>query len=381
MVRAIVGPQQMGQLVRLHNTSVPAPKGVEPKKSPEAKVPAVVAEPKLVMPAKSRVPITPAATADPHVEVPVPGVINDVCVGGGGRFLIFHVSAARKLVVFDVVAVKVVKEVAVTADEVLFAAGMDKLLVVYPAEKVIMRYNLSTFKLEADGTIEARQKPTLAAMGSATAGPLVLGGLPAQNNASKMGLTFLDIETFKEVKIDRADGEFKVTTNAPAHVRVSADGRAIGARFAQLQPSGLQIAWLEGNTIRGTYLAESVGHVTPSADGRKIYTELGQFDLDAKPDGPRGPVLPAIEGSGYVALTGTPGGKRQLAVWGPAIDKPMGVFDELPGFEGRKDPFLRENPNLSLDKRLFWVPDARVLVLVPPTADKLHVYRIGEAKK
>jgi hypothetical protein len=382
LAQAIAGPQRTSQVVHLYNTSVPAPKGVEPKKSPDSKSPAVVAgEPKLVMPAKTKVPITPAELADAHVEIPMPGTINDVCVGGGGRFLIFHVPAARKLVIFDVTAAKVVKELTVQEDEVFFAAGMDKLLVVYPIEKTVLRYNLSPFKFEKDATLEYQQKPKLAAMGSATAGPLVLGGLPGPGDASKMGLRFIDIETLKEVKIDRAEGDLKVTTGSPAYVRMSADGRCVGIRYSQLQPSGLQIAWLEGNTIKGTYLAESVGHVTPSADGRKIYTELGQFDLDAKPDGPRGPVLPANQGSGYIALTGKPGERRQLAVWGAAIDKPMGVFDDLPGFDGKKDPFLRENINLSLDKRLFWVPDARVLVLVPPTADKLHVYRVGEAKK
>ena len=221
---------------------------------------------------------------------------------------------------FDTTTLKVVKTLALTTDELLFAAGMDKLLVVYPAERVVIRYDLATLKLEADTTLESRQKPTVLAMGSATAGPLVIGGVPAQNNASKMALTFLDVATLTEVKIDRADGEFKVTTGTAAHLRASADGRALGVWFAQLQPSGLQIAWLEGNTIKGAYRGESVGHVTPGPDGRKIYTDQGLFDLDAKPDGPRGTVLPAVQGSGYVALDGTSGPKRSVTVWGAAVD-------------------------------------------------------------
>ena len=156
--------------------------------------------------------------------------------------------------VFDVNTLKVIKSLPLTTDDLLFAAGMDKLVVVYPTEKVVIRYDLATLKLEMDMTLEVRQKPTLAVMGSATAGPLILGGLPAQNNASKMSLTFLDLQSLTEVKIDKAEGEFKVTTGAAAFLRASADGRTLGVSFQQLQPSGLQIAKLEGNTIKGDYL-------------------------------------------------------------------------------------------------------------------------------
>ncbi|HKB00746.1 MAG TPA: hypothetical protein VKD90_00940, partial [Gemmataceae bacterium] len=58
--------------------------------------------------------------------------------------------------------------------------------------------------------------------------------------------------------------------------------------------------------------------------------------------------------------------------------------DGLPGFDGKRDPFERDNP-LPLDKRLFLVPEAGILVVVPPTADRLHVYKLaatqGEPKK
>ena len=67
-----------------------------------------------------------------------------------------------------------------------------------------------------------------------------------------------------------------------------------------------------------------------------------------------------------------------MAVFGSANDKPLATFDDLPGFDGKRDPFERNNPNLALDQRLFWVPDAGVLIVVPPAADRLHVYRVGK---
>src|SRR5205814_1059908 len=111
---------------------------------------------------------------------------------------------------------------------------------------------LATFKPEGDSTLEFRQKPTTAGMGSATLGPLVLGNIPSQNNASKMTLAFIDLDSMKEVPIEKVEGDFKVGFGTAAKLRVSADGRALGAWFAQLQPSGLQIARLDGNTIGGS---------------------------------------------------------------------------------------------------------------------------------
>jgi hypothetical protein len=374
------------QTVTLYNTAVPAAKTTEPKKgpepkkeppkSPESKGPVITAGAKLAQPAKEKVPIAPAEVAGGHQEIALPGQARDVCVGGGGRYLIFHVPTARKLVLFDVSTLKVVKSLSVTTDDLMFAAGMDKLVVLYPAEKTIVRYDLATLKPEADVPLEARQRPTFIAMGSGTAGPLILGGVPAQNNASKMALTFLETESFKEVKIDKVEGENKVTTAAAANLRVSADGRTLGLWWAQLVPSGVQIARLEGNTIKLSYRNDAAGEVTPGPDGQRVFTEQGAYDLDAKPVEPRAAVVPAVEGAGYLTLTGPAAGKRSIAVFGLAADKPLATFDNLPGFDGMRDPFERDNPNLALDHKLFWVPSAGVLIVIPPAADKVHAYAV-----
>ena len=65
--------------------------------------------------------------------------------------------------------------------------------------------------------------------------------------------------------------------------------------------------------------------------------------------------------------------------------KPVTKFDGLPGFDGGRDAFERNVAPLALDRRLFLVPEAGILVVVPPAADKLHVYKLhvgkGEPKK
>jgi hypothetical protein len=276
---------------------------------------------------------------------------------------------------------------------VLFAASMEKLAVIYPDEKAIIRYSLASFRPETDTILDVRQRPTAAAMGSATAGPLILGGIPAQQNASKMSLAFLDLDTLAEVPIAKAEGVFAVSFGSAAHLRVSADGRTLGAWFTQLRPSGLQAARLDGNTIRGAYLEETAGHVTPGPDGQTIYTEKGLFSADGKPLGRKEPAVPAVHGGGFLTVSDIPPaeqgkqptGARRVSVWETGRDTPVAKFDGLPGFDGMRDAFVRDVAPLALDKRLFLVPEAGILVVVPPTADKLHVYRLdaarGEPKK
>src|SRR5262245_38722700 len=384
----------VSQALALYNTAAPAPNAVMPKpktpvepkpkekepKSPEPKVPVVTTPPHIAPGAKlvttaATPPIQPLELATPFIEVAIPGQLRDVCVGGGGRFLILHCQTARKLAIFDLSALKVVKALPLGSDNVLFAAGADKLLVVYPDEKLIERWNLLTLKIETEAPLEVRQKPTAAAMGSATAGPLVLGGPQAQNNASKMALMFVDVETLKEVMIEKATGDFGVTFGTAAHLRASADGRLLGSWFAQLQPSGLQTARLEGNSMTGSHKRESVGHVIPGPDGQMVFTEKGMYTSTGEPTGRRDPVIPAATGPAYLTVI-PDGAKRVVGVWMPNQETPAATFTDLPGFDGRRDPFERDNPTLALDKRLFLIPPARVLVVVPPAADRLLVYKV-----
>jgi hypothetical protein len=288
------------------------------------------------------------------------------------------------MLILDVNTLKIEKTITLNADDVLFAAGMEKLMVIYPEEKVVLRYSLASFKLEADISLEVRQRPTTAAMGSATSGPLILGGVPSQNNASKMALTFVDLDTMKEVLIDKAEGDFKVSFGAAAYLRASANGQTLGAWLAQLRPSGLQVARLKDNTIGGSYLAETVGHVTPGPDGQTIFTEKGIYNTKGEPTGKRDPAVPAVHGHWYLTLVPNakgPAGAQRVTVWETGKESPLAEFDDLPGFDGKRDPFERDNPTLALDRRLFLVPEAKVLVVVPPAANKLHVYRLDAPKK
>jgi hypothetical protein len=373
--------------VTLHNSNAKAPGKIEPKpKDPKTdpKTPTVAPGAKLVQEPPGRLPITPPDMKEPKIDVALPGPIRDACVGGGGRYLIFHCPTVRKIAIFDVTTLKVEKQITLATDEVLFAAGMEKLLVIYPDEKQVHRYSLASYKLEDDMSLEVRQRPTAAAIGSATAGPLILGGIPAQNNASKMVLSFLDLVTLKEVLIEKAEGDFKVSFGAAAHMRASADGRTLGAWLTQLRPSGLQVARLADNTISGSYVGESVGHVTPGPDGQTLFTEKGMYTNKGEQTGRREAAVPAVHGNLYLTLAPNakgPADAQIIRVWEMGKDTAIQEFDDLPGFNGKRDPFERDTPTLALDRKFFLVPEAKVMIVLPPAANKLHVYRVEPMKK
>src|SRR5262249_44728636 len=98
----------------------------------------------------------------------LPGNVRDTCVGGDGRYLILHLPQQRQLAIFDVNEAKVVKSLPLAEDRLLFAAGLDKLLVVFPDKNLVQRWSLNTFERDVTAPLAVQGKVFTAAMGSAS---------------------------------------------------------------------------------------------------------------------------------------------------------------------------------------------------------------------
>jgi hypothetical protein len=99
----------------------------------------------------------------------------------------------KKLAVFDVSQAKVIYDIDVPVDDVLFAAGRDKLMVVVPGQRLLQRRDLGTGKLEK--TVPVPGDPVLSAlMGCCGRGPLLLfsGGRLVPWDVAKMEPADLD---------------------------------------------------------------------------------------------------------------------------------------------------------------------------------------------
>src|SRR5208283_2602593 len=60
--------------------------------------------------------------------------LTDLAVGGGGRILILVLKSLRQVVIFDISAAEIVKRIDLPSEEVLIAAGAEKLILLYPRE-------------------------------------------------------------------------------------------------------------------------------------------------------------------------------------------------------------------------------------------------------
>lgn len=360
---------------------MPEPKPKDPKSEPPTIPVDVALGAKLTNVLPKLASLTPADFTGESITVPAPGPIADICSAAGGKYLVVHCPTARKIGIFETTTAKFIKTLATRGDNVLIAAGADKLMVVYPEEKVVERWSLTTFEKETDKKLDVKQTITAAAMGCSSTGPLILGGPKAQDNASKMSLLFLDLPTMKEVKIDKADGKFGVSFGSAAHLRVTPDGKFLSAWYKDLSPSGVQIVALEGNNLFGVYYPEDAGHVVPHAEGHMVGTAKGNFPMRGERSGmATDAFLPSAVGGAFLH-SGPPSktGQRKISVviQGGRV---LATLDNLPSYDGKRDPFERDAHPLTLDQRLTFIPDARVIVVIPPAGNKLHVVKVPQPK-
>lgn len=304
------------------------------------------------------------------VELKPPAAIDGACVGGGGRFLVCHLRDDNKLAILDLNAAKIVKTLPVP-EKVLFAAGMESLIVVDPDEDTVERYSLATFAREAtaDLPVSTGLNATAIAMGCASNGPLVVQALDFPRTGERF---LIDVATLKEIRGSRtSDG---VLAARPGdELRASGDGRA----FTQWNPEGQSAVILVTDTgyHESKFPSKVPGTATvPGGDGQSVY---GLEEIAGR-GGRRSSVSPE-KGASYVP-----------AATGPlflALPKPgaatFGVHagrDRAPLFEVPVPPALaavldRDAVPL-VDRHVFFAPAAGVLAVIAPNRDRVTLLKL-----
>jgi predicted Zn finger-like uncharacterized protein len=351
---AVAGPQ-----------AAPRPDAEPVKDAPLVPAPAAAVE------------IRPPALAEDSVTVSLPSAAADVCVGGAGRYLVFHLPAEGRLAVFDVSEARLTGSVPLPDDKVLFAAGMDKLLVVLPERGAVQRWALAPVRKEATAALPFGRPVIAVAMGSATDGPLVVRGPrgPAAG-AAGLALDFLDVPTLRRVAVDRVEGTPAIGEGEAARIRVSADGRLVAVASTARPNAPLQTVLLAGNVVRVFNGDADAGLPVPAADGRLVCTNSGPYSalgrrLDAR-TGPADITLPAVHGDAWLSFVA---GKDRRLDSRLHLAGDSRVLATLPALEGlgKADDFAASPwPH---DKRLFLIPRAKVVVTLPVPADKVHLRR------
>jgi len=364
--------------------------------------------------------LTPQATDAPLVR-PLDGRIGDIAIGGGGRYLLLALKEARKLAVFDVNAADVVKTIPLPSPNALIAAGAKSLLIAFPEEKLIQRWDLATLRRDEAGhasPIDGQIRGL--ALGSDSDGPaLVLWstGRLGSGPGYQARFSFLDLDSLKVMKVGSTDwgkrssklrnnlsgsgGSFVLdqylgnSRSVRSYLRASAGGALFGIWSSTMGCYTLQA---RGNAVVASYLHSEYGHFAPGPDGRTVFTGLGiRLDVDGQPVGrvepydarkPRELAFPSSEPSYYLIVGGLPGvtyephrqgsqpgavtasvhaagdGSRLLTVHG---------LDEMTGTVKMEDWFP---DGVTTDQRFHFVPAAHLLITIPPSNDRLVLRRL-----
>jgi S1-C subfamily serine protease len=317
-----------------------------------------------IIPPPNTVAIKPPALEQDQVIVRLPAPVSDVAVGGGGRYLVLLLPSLRQVALFDVSEAKLIKQLPVADTNVKIAAGMDKLLIVQPADRTVLRYSLTSFEREASATVSMKVPPVAAAMGSASNGPLVISGV----DYPRLGETvFFDVTQMRRIDVPLNPHDI-FGTSPRVFLRTSADGRTFACQADDGWPTQTA-SWRQGDVT--LYKGNRGSWPVPGPDGQVVYTDDGRYTPQLRPLGREGRYCwPAHQGPYYLSL---PGDKQErLDVYLTGVGKPLVSLDDID--VGGVPP--RGPDPLPLDKRIHVIPDAKLLVIIPASNDRLVLRRL-----
>lgn len=347
---------------------------------------------KLTFPTPVPVELKPAPLDRDAVELKLPGTVTDAVVGGGGRYWCLLLSDQKRIAVFDANRAAVVKSIPLAAGDVCIAAGMHKLLVVYPHLEVLVRYDLGTFEKELTAKVPVKGVVKQICLGAASAGPmLVFHGNP-DGFPETAPVSLVDIHTLQAFKPGQDSGRMMwAGIGDTYHFRASPDGRLYGAWATSHTPSGVYGLIADEGGLKAHHEHTSGGSVVPSADGHLV-TNLGLYTPEVKATDDRkkerfknwtaGVRIPAQQGDWYLQAepekepnadpaSNTPRATK-VTVHRTADPRPIMSLGDL-GVTVADEQWARTD--LTQDKRILFSPANGLVAWFAAGGDVLHLHK------
>jgi hypothetical protein len=349
-----------------------------------------------------RTPIKPPELEGDQVVRKLSEPMDDVAVGGAGRYLVLRLPKARKLTVFDVSAAKIAGHIPLAEEGALFAAGLEDVLVVLPGAATIERWSLKTLERDVAATLPIQGVIKSIAMGSASHGPLLIHWAVGTQPLDRAVFTSINTETMKavveEIKMPPAcmlGGHYRDLV----HMRAAANGQVFGMWCTSHTPSGAAMIAITNTGANSHYLHSDEGHILPSPDGKTVFTRYGkrppvvEFSQLSRTGTA---LLPACSGNYYlelpqankagnpipggVALPGQPAKPptdttHQVVIYSTEQGKPIATLNDL-----QLPPLMGEQwikHDFTFDKRIHLIPEARLVITIPAANDRLVLHRYG----
>jgi hypothetical protein len=342
--------------------------------------------------------IKPPALEANRVVRMLPSAAADVVVGGAGRYLVLKLPGAKRLAVFDVNAAQLVGSIPIKNENDRFAAGLEDVMVLQGASGTMERYSLKTLKRDASVALPVKGLIKSVAMGSASRGPLLVHWSVGDQQLDHATFTLIDPIRMRvrenDVKVYPALG---TSYRDLVHLRASANGSVFGMWCTSHSPSGVGVIVATEPGAQTYYAHTSLGHVVPGPDGMALFTGRGtcrpQVSLTQTEEPQDGSVLPAEHGVMFLRIgpqgdTGHGAPRRNnapnrqpavtkgetLTICTPGRDKSIARLTDVDTVAGPEDWL---NHDFTFDKRVHLIPDARLVITIPNSNDRLVLYRYG----
>ncbi|MCA9004862.1 MAG: hypothetical protein KDA70_06265, partial [Planctomycetaceae bacterium] len=315
------------------------------------------------------------------VHLPVP-YVNDAVDGGGGRYLIFQLQNTKQLAIFDVVEARIVKTLDVDSDDLAFAAGADKLVVLLRDQNRIERYSLQTFRKEQSEALAPGSPVSRITMGAASNGPILVGAETGESGHPY----FLDLLTLQPAAIQLPEESWEAIEGQNLMVKASANGRLFCLSQSGKDPTfGTMVITVKGNQARVLYSKDMKGFqiadeeylnvVIPGPEGNAIYTSNGTrypdlFRLDKDTEYRTiSHGIPALQGDLCMTLVS---GSSSINIYRTGA---LPVLLTLPDIWSKERWPDYKAGLRTAHTRLRYVPDAHVISFLPESRDEIILHR------
>ena len=206
------------------------------------------------------------------------------------------------------------------------------------------------------------------AMGHASHGPLLVFWVGGPRGSSQGFHSVVDVRTMRSQLISLVERRsvpglprFR-SGDEDMEVRAAANGSAFGVWTTNRSPSGVEILF-PGRQPLAVYDHSSLGFLLPTADGRGLCTTKGFLSIDLVRKQGSDPCIPGTTPEYFLAFT-----KRGIEICHCADGSPLRTLALTErSFDGRG--LLAGT--LPVDQRFHLIPQLDLLVLIPPSNDRL----------
>lgn len=327
----------------------------------------------------ARAAVVPAQTAEENEPEPetiegtvtkMAGLITDLRVAGGGKWVVLRMQASSDLAIYDTGEMKIVRTLRLGDSEFRFSAGGNVVLAYYPGTNL-----LESWDIESGNKLKSRLNPkgvqiTNITMGCSNDKKALIRYATSTEALGHVGLFFLNVDTLQEFAFENKElSPHNRNYRNIVHQRADSQMQTISEWATSHSPSGLGLFRLSGDAWTFRYEHDTVGYIAVGDDGHLYTGNGGVYNQELTRIHSLKGVwpIPGIGGALFLGLSSD----GQMQVYQAGAATPIVSVGRFPGSLEAMGDLARHRNSLSLDRHVVFAPERAYLLLVPPEHDRI----------